>query len=104
MIAPWYAMTYTRLSEIVKEHGYALTLHGSMARDLDLVAIPWTDEPSEVGVLLQAVVDFICDKADGIAYPTPLPTEKPHGRMSYIFPVGLEGHYFDFSVMPKKEG
>ena len=29
------------LRAVAREHGYALTEHGSMQRDIDLVAIPW---------------------------------------------------------------
>lgn len=39
-----YAHLYPSLVVDARELGYALALHGSMARDLDLVAIPWTDD------------------------------------------------------------
>lgn len=38
-----YAMFYEQLKDIAREYGYALLIHGSMNRDLDLVAVPWDD-------------------------------------------------------------
>lgn len=38
--APVYACMYQELAEICRAHGYALAIHGSMARDFDLIAIP----------------------------------------------------------------
>lgn len=40
-----YAMYYEYLKEIAKDYGYNLVPHGSFNRDLDLIAIPWIDNP-----------------------------------------------------------
>ncbi len=40
-----YAFYFEVLKVIAKEYGYNLVLHGSMNRDLDLIAIPWVDDP-----------------------------------------------------------
>ena len=40
-----YAMYYLHLKEIAEHYGYNLVIHGSLDRDLDLVAIPWVDNP-----------------------------------------------------------
>lgn len=34
------------MKEIARENGYNLLVHGSMNRDLDLIAVPWVDEPA----------------------------------------------------------
>jgi len=39
-----YAMFYEQMKNIAMEYGYNLVVHGSMNRDLDLIAIPWTNE------------------------------------------------------------
>jgi hypothetical protein len=103
MLAPWYAMAYTKLDRIAWRHGYALALHGSMARDLDLVAIPWTDDASSPEKLIAAFVRFIVSgaeihyKASGVK-----PTIKPHGRLAYVLAIGFDGHYIDLSIMPRR--
>lgn len=102
MIAPWYVMAYTKLDRIAWRHGYALALHGSMARDLDLVAVPWTDDADSAEKLLGAFIRFIVSKGD-ISYGKAKEyraTVKPHGRKAYSLPIGYEGHYIDLSIMP----
>lgn len=42
-----YALFYEDLKIIAKDNGYNLVLHGSMNRDLDLIAIPWVDNPTD---------------------------------------------------------
>ena len=39
-----YSVLYARMASIAATLGYALTLHGSMIRDCDMVAVPWTEE------------------------------------------------------------
>ena len=40
-----YTMYYLHLKQIAERYGYNLVIHGSLDRDLDLVAIPWIDDP-----------------------------------------------------------
>lgn len=101
MIAPWYVMAYTKLERIAWRYGYALALHGSMSRDLDLIAIPWTEDAESPDRLLAAFCRFIGDKAQ-VNITAGKPTEKPHGRIGYVIPIGYEGHYLDLSIMPLK--
>lgn len=103
MIAPWYTMAYVKLTRIAMRYGYALALHGSMARDLDLIAVPWTEDAADPKKLLKAFARFIALKSD-VSYPVPTAGEKPHGRKAYSFPIGHNGHYLDVSIMPRKAG
>lgn len=105
MIAPWYALAYTGLERVAWRHGYALAIHGSMARDLDLVAIPWTEDADDHDKLIAAFVRFVVAKS-GVEIKRLTPTKKPHGRLSYVVPVssGSNNHYLDISVMPREEG
>lgn len=103
MIAPWYVMAYTKLDRIAWRHGYALTLHGSMARDLDIVAIPWTKDAADPQKLLLAIRAFIIDGAKDVKISKNFHAhKKPHGRLAYNFPIGHDGHYLDISIMPRK--
>lgn len=45
----------TRIRSLARLHGWAIGAHGSMARDIDLIAVPWTDEASPMHVLLAAI-------------------------------------------------
>jgi hypothetical protein len=101
MIAPWYAMMFVKLERVAWRHGYALALHGTMARDLDIVAIPWTEDASDPDKLIAAIKRFIVDKANVKLKGKEVPTQKPHGRQAYAIPIGYEGHYLDLSIMPR---
>lgn len=103
MIAPWYAMAYTKLDRIAWRYGYALALHGSMSRDLDLVAIPWTEDAESPEKLVEAIRRFVITKTDVKLKIAP-PKIMPHGRLSYIIPVGFgDNIYFDLSIMPRRK-
>ncbi len=96
------------LQQIAKDHGYALAVHGSVHRDLDLVAIPWIEEASDALELIEAFKDATRtvthhEDFDHLV-PDCKPTQKPHGRVAYSLHVtnsGMYGGYLDISVMPK---
>lgn len=92
----YYAALYPELREVARQHGYALALHGSLVRDLDLVAIPWTDEAGEPDALVRAIVERC-----GALVPGDNPTPKPHGREAWTILFGDGGGYIDLSVMPR---
>ncbi len=77
-------------------NGYAIAVHGSMARDFDLVAIPWREiatTPIElVTAVMTAVGGFVNAQEEN-------PTVKPHGRLTWVIHMGC-GMWLDLSVMP----
>jgi hypothetical protein len=101
MIAPWYVMAYTKLDRIAWRHGYALALHGSMSRDLDLIAVPWTEDADDPEKLIKAFHDFIVERANVSVGEKYHATKKPHGRVAYAMHIGYDGHYLDVSIMPR---
>lgn len=102
MIAPWYAFAYIKLDRIAMRYGYALALHGTMARDLDLIAVPWVDDADSPEKLIKAFQRFIKTKASGVhLVGMPQGQNKPHGRVAYSLHIGVDGHYLDISVMPR---
>ena len=42
-----YAIFFMQMKAIAEDYGYNLLLSGSMDRDMDLVAVPWVDKPSD---------------------------------------------------------
>lgn len=103
-----YVALYPMLQQIAKRYGYALTVHGSLHRDFDLVAIPWIEEASEPLKLIKAFKRAIRgvithEQFDHIGKQDCNPTKKPHGRVAYSIHVtnhGMYGGYLDISVMP----
>lgn len=104
-----YAWIYPVVAEVGREHGYAVAIHGSLARDLDLIAVPWTDEACLPADLIAAVIRRVHamdedEAATAAAGPGWGPTLRPHGRLSWAIPLGI-GAYLDISVIqPTRKG
>jgi hypothetical protein len=92
----FYASILPTLKEEARKHGYALILHGSMQRDMDLVAVPWVEKCSPGHVLAEAILK----RSGTFTAPSDKPTFMPHGRVAWRMYFGGH-HYLDLSVMPK---
>lgn len=101
-----YALLIPTFANAVRPLGYALGVHGSMCRDLDLIAVPWRDEAAEPA----AVVEAIRASVDGwTIHHESEPTRRPHGRLCYTIHFRNasgnslpEKHpYIDLSIMPR---
>lgn len=99
-IAGAYAFMLPLLQEKVRPLGYALAVHGSMNRDLDLIAVPWDD-----GLVAPAADVYRAIWALVSPYRSALkewgPERKPHGRITWIIPLHA-GASIDLSVMPRR--
>lgn len=97
IIDPDYARAYTKARIAAWEHGYAIALQGSFTRDLDLVAVPWTDNASDMETLTVAI-----EYRTGLKRQGP-PSDKPHGRraVSLLFPEFEDPRWVDLSVLPR---
>ncbi len=93
--APVYAGLYPELAEIARKHGYAMAVHGSLARDADLICIPWIDDAAEP----QAVVDAIT--SEFVVRSVGEPSTREHGRIVYTLTVSAPGCFIDLSFTPR---
>lgn len=91
----FYACCYEPLKVIAKEMGYNLLINGSLNRDMDLVAIPWIDEPKP---MKEEVVAF--DKyLRGIHYAEEsiesgyMYSVLPGGRHSFVINLNRGGRW-----------
>lgn len=109
------------IREVARTLGYAVGLHGTMERDYDLIAVPWTEKAVSPDDLAEAIKEaagcvrwrvfrglgmsrrevakrYGCDVT---------PEDKPHGRLVYCFDWDKKNcenrDYIDLSVMPPKE-
>lgn len=94
--APAYLGLYPELAEIARKHGYALAAHGSMARDFDLVAIPWIDEASDPQTVVDEITSTFALKEVGGA-----PSVREHGRIVYSLKISFGECFLDLSFTPK---
>ena len=92
------------IREAAKEHGYAIGLHGSMRRDLDLIAAPWREGAADPDTLAHAIAMAACGITRAGAYEW---EKKPAGRVATCLPICwtnrhgvLSDGHIDLSVMP----
>lgn len=107
-----YAFVYPILTELAREKGYALALHGSMQSDLDVAAIPWTEDACSAHELMEHLsrqiwVFHYCDSevmefSREAKWQITEPTQKPHGRLAWTIPL-KNGLVIDLSVMPRTQ-
>jgi hypothetical protein len=110
-VVSFYAAYMPMLSERARQHGYALATHGSMATDLDLVAIPWTEDASDMETLVESLRQLMCGDFPDSEHPgwhrsmvAVDGTDKPHGRRAYAIYLdeACVGPYIDLGVMPRQ--
>ncbi len=93
--APLYAgALYPDLAKVFVKHGYALAVHGSLARDIDLIAVPWDTQPSSVDDVIKSVNEAFAVKLVGE------PETKNHGRIAYTLALGFGECAIDLSFFP----
>lgn len=122
---PYYKQLIGPLREVSRRLGYALTVHGSLVRDIDLVAVPWSDGAVSAKILAKAI-QHKAREIVGYAEPHPVEststnpkwfrdglngyvrkmgriTAKPHGRKSWTFHLlrTHDGPYIDLAVMSR---
>jgi len=97
---PCEGWSFTKLPDInkirvlAKEVGYAIGIHGSRERDLDIVAMPWVEEAVTPEKLFEHIAKGmnarVVDKLEN----------KPVGRIAAT--IQIDGYYkqIDISVMP----
>jgi dissimilatory sulfite reductase (desulfoviridin) alpha/beta subunit len=120
VIPPFYAVIYQKLCRIALRRGWALAIHGSVQRDIDLVLIPWVDDADHEDTVVEDIRLFIegsyNDRARKRAEKKRLGDAfkprhglahfavetKPHGRRAISIYIGYSAFYLDISIMPRQ--
>lgn len=92
-----YTILYNSFRQAALDCGYALALHGSMHNDMDLLAVPWIDNPESVETLVSKISDCIGETI-WKDHHFMNPTEKPHNRISYTLSIYSNWH-IDLSII-----
>lgn len=89
-----YAYYFYELKDIAREYGYNLVVHGSMNRDLDLIAIPWVDDPKPELEMIQALNKHMTGHiaAEGHEKEVYLISNQPGGRHCYVIQLNRGGY------------
>lgn len=99
----FYRSRLPAIRETAKEHGYAIGVHGSLRRDLDLIAAPWREDASGADTLAAAIHHAAC----GFTQSKYQWEQKPAGRVAVSMPICwthrhgvLSDGHIDLSVCP----
>ena len=101
----YYRVLIAALRYVAYRNGYALTVHGSLGMDIDLVAVPWRESatsPEFVAEAIRKCAEAIIGTVS-VRPQDPNPTLKPCGRLAWSFYLGLyelDVPYIDLSVFP----
>lgn len=95
---PLYEKLIGPLRAVALELGYALLAHGSLKRDIDLVACPWTEAAVPAVALAEELrqcaaahnhgVCFLSGREQEPWYQAGKPGHKAHGRLCWSFHLG----------------
>lgn len=116
----FYAYNFEPLKEIAFKYGYNLVLHGSLNRDMDLIAIPWQETIGSHDEMIEEMVTAIGGDlmfANGVPRAFAKDKDWPkfkithHGRVQYVINLNREcamvndvwtdpQYYLDISVTP----
>ena len=96
IIDPDYGRIFTVARKLAWEEGYALAMRGSFTRDLDLLAVPWTDRACEP----EHLVTRILASHLGLYEAGGNPGLKPHGRKVWtlMLPEFGDPRFVDLSI------
>jgi len=77
----------SEMRRVARQDGWSLAVHGSMARDLDIIAVPWTDAATDETAFVEAMRAAVARELSGKAFigagndgRTAGHEDKPHGR------------------------
>ena len=89
------SVIYGWFTEVANKCGYAIARHGSGVRDIDLVAIPWTEEAVSATELVCKLAATFTITLGNYGY------DKPHGRAAFsMWHHRWPDQQIDLSVMP----
>jgi hypothetical protein len=91
-----YQEAFDLAKDVARENGYALAVHGSETRDLDLIAVPWVDKCCSPFSLAVAIAEKLKWWLHNDV------TEKPHNRIAYLIYTHDHAH-IDLSVIKPQE-
>lgn len=94
-----YLSLLPAIRKVARKSGYAIGVHGSMIRDLDLIAVPWRRGAVMAETLAYRIHRATSRRACTRAELKKFMRRKPCGRVAYTLIIGPEGAYIDLSIM-----
>ena len=97
----FYACMWDDIRQCAMDCGWAVALHGSLTSDMDIMAMPWTNEATSFEQLIEEIKNLF--EHNELAHHSTIHYySKPHGRIVATIPIWWD-FYLDISTMPRKE-
>lgn len=95
--AAFYASIFDDLRNAAMNCGWALGLHGSLCSDMDLMAMPWTEDAKPVDEMIKSLSDCFTESPFKKHHTVPH-YGKPNGRVVYTMSIWAD-FYLDINVI-----
>lgn len=95
--AAFYAAMWDDIRQCAMDSGWAVALHGSLASDMDIMAMPWVEEACSFDSVVRKIVGLFSGNLLAEDYFITY-KEKPHGRIVATIPIWGD-FYLDISSM-----
>lgn len=97
--AAFYASIWPDLKQAATQHGWALGLHGSLATDMDIMAMPWDENASSVEDMLKSISDCFTGSIFKDGHIVPF-YGKANGRVVYTMTI-FSDFYLDINIIDR---
>lgn len=91
----FYAAMWNDLRQAAMDKGWALGLHGSLASDMDIMAMPWIENASSDLEMIEALKNCFTDSKDIIVS---ICDNKPNNRRVYTLSIFAD-FYLDINII-----
>ncbi len=95
--ASFYASIWQDLKDAALNCGWALGLHGSLSSDMDIMAMPWTEDAKPVEEMIKALSDCFTGNMYKDRHIVPH-YGKPNNRVVYTMNIWAD-FYLDINVI-----
>ena len=101
--AALYAALWEDIRHAAMDCGWAVALHGSLSRDMDIMAMPWVENATDADTMIRSIVQRCFGDSLIAQYGTRCRRgEKPHNRVCYSIPI-YEDYYLDISIIESEK-
>ena len=95
----FYACIWEDIRQCAMDSGWAVALHGSLASDMDIMAMPWVENAVSFKEVVDSISKLFKDNDMASQYVITY-NEKPHNRVVATIPIFAD-FYLDISTILK---
>lgn len=95
--AVFYACIWPDIRDKALDHGWALGLHGSLSNDMDIMAMPWTEDAVPAREMIEALCECFTDHKE-LSESISISNNKPNNRTVYTIPIWAD-FYLDINII-----